>query len=117
MQAWQPVDKMCVSAGKTGGNAVIDAPNTGKSASAPGHSIHDIFSRYLDFFLIVEVAGYDYILCLLVCAANWLFRLQIGAQAVLGLADVKTDFHLLMKNTHNLNSRVYFIEVDRMLLK
>jgi hypothetical protein len=79
MQAWQPVDKVWVSTGKTGGNAVIDAPNTGKAASARGHSIHDSFSGDLDFFLIEDAAEYDYILCLLVCAADWLFRQQIGA--------------------------------------
>lgn len=78
MQAWQPVDNVCVGMGKTGGNVVIDAPNSGKSALMPSHSINGSFSRDLDFFLIDGAKEYDYILCLVICAAGWVFRRQIG---------------------------------------
>lgn len=58
--------------GKTGGKAIIDAPTAGKQAFSQVHSINDSFSGDLDFFLIEETIKYDYILCLVVCAADWL---------------------------------------------
>ncbi|WP_039913274.1 hypothetical protein [Cellvibrio mixtus] len=67
------MDKVLAGLGKTGGNVLIDAPTTGKPVFNAAHTINDTFWERLDFFLIEDTAKYDYILCLVVCAADWLF--------------------------------------------
>lgn len=59
---------MWVGKGKTGGNTLIDAPIKAPRALAMSHSICDSESRDLDFFLIGDASGYDYILCLAIKA-------------------------------------------------